>query len=434
MPYTGGKRLSGEQASKLGHLDVIKSDLVNSLVAQFERPEADPIETNAVWVDAPLDGQPLPLIFAVDGSLQEVKSDPPTNRSVSFVKTALLRLDQHAVAKLDPLDPHPLAMRDIMADAGMWHATVFPLKGIRINGAGNNYHAIRKIVFDSLNDASLGGEPYQTLKWLAYEKWDAAAKPNSPGFSCPHCMHDTSGLPFDADTGECEHCTGKLYLSDMIGFHLEMGDDSAPASLASAYMLIHETLLLFTGIRFFWERQKFNVLDNCLFLKDGPLTLRSQYSKLVIPIRKLFQFAKNKGIGIHVAGQEKSGAFVEHLNTIARGVADNKVFAPDNNYIRTEVQNSPMRSEPYGSRTNYGNKLFVNLDKYHHMVLSVPTGEYMDTSSLADFVGLDRILASLPGIVSHRHECALVPIELANGLASLSNYPSASILKIFADL
>ena len=53
MPYKAGSRLSSEKASKLGHLDVIQSELVNELVEQFERPEIDAVETDAVWETMP---------------------------------------------------------------------------------------------------------------------------------------------------------------------------------------------------------------------------------------------------------------------------------------------------------------------------------------------------------------------------------------------
>ena len=432
MPYQGGKRLTGEQASKLGHLEVIKSELVNELIAQFEERDPAAVESPAEWEHIAADEKPLRLIFAVDGSKQTIQSDFPPYKELSFIKTALLRLDQHAIEKLDPVAPHPMALRDIMSDAAMYHATVLPLKGVRIRGQ-NNYDAVRKIIFDSMRDASLNAEPYETLKWLAYEKWDDKKKP-SPKFGCPHCSEEVAGLNFDADEGSCEHCGGHLYLTDMIGFHLEMSEETAPDSVAAAYMLIHETLLLFTGIRFFWDAGKYGVLSNALFIKDGPLTLRSQYSKLAIPIRNFFEFSKQKGIPVYVVGQEKTGAFVDHLEIIARHASPDTVFAPNNEYIRKEIQHRPERSEPYGSRTNYGNKVFVKFGQYHHLVLSVPTGEYADTDSLKVFVGLDKILASLPAILSHRHECALVPIELANGVASLSNYPSAAVLKLFADV
>lgn len=432
MPYQGGRRLSGERASKLGHLEIIKSELVNELINQFEKPEPEIPETKVIWEIINFSEDPLRLIFAVDGSRQTVRSDFPPYKELSFIKTALLRLDQHAIGKLDPDAPHPMALRDIMSDAAMYHATVLPLKGIRIKRK-NNYDVVRRIIYDSLNDSSLNSEPYKTLKWLAYEQW-TGERQLSPSFDCPHCGKEIEGFTYYADEGKCEHCEGHVYLSDMIGFHLEMAEDAAPESVAAAYMLIHETLLLFTGIRYFWEREKYSVLNNALFLKDGPLALRGQYSKLVIPIRHFFEYAKEKGVTIHVAGQEKTGAFVNHLEIISRIAPVNSVFSPSNEYIRREIQHRPERAEPYGSRTNYGNKLFVKHDDYHYLVLSIPTGEYKDSQSLNDLIGVRKILVTLPKILSHRHECALVPIELANGVASLSSYPSAAILKIFADI
>ena len=125
MPYKSGSRLSGERASKLGHLDIIKSELVNEIIDQFESPELPKVESNASWETFDTDAQPLRLIFSVDGSKQTIQSDLPPYKELSFVKTALLRLDQYALAKLDPNSPHPLALKDIMTDAAIYHATVF---------------------------------------------------------------------------------------------------------------------------------------------------------------------------------------------------------------------------------------------------------------------------------------------------------------------
>ena len=50
---------------------------------------------------------------------------------------------------------------------------------------------------------------------------------------------------------------------------------------------------------------------------------------------------------------------------------------------------------------------------------------------LLDAIGIKKILSSLKGIISSRYEGALLPIELANGIASLSSYPSAKILSDF---
>ena len=432
MPYQGGKRLGMEKASKLGHLEVIKSDLVNSLIDQFEKPEPQEEQDYIAWQTIEFDNQPLRLIFSVDGSRQTIRSETKPYQELSFIKTALLRLDQNAVDGLDKRDPHPMALRDILKDAALYHATVLPLKGIRMEGQ-NNYDAIRRIIYESFQDASLNAEPYKTLKWLAYEGWNNSPA-LSPGFQCPHCGNDVAGLPYLADIDQCGNCNGELYLTDMIGFHLEMDEDSAPDSLATAYMLIHETLMLFTGIRFFWENKKWNTLARTLFFKDGPLTLRGQYSKLAIPIRRFFEHCRQENRSIYVVGQEKTGVFVDYLGYIGKEAPVNSFFIPNNEYIRTQIQHRPERSEPYGKRVNWGNKVFVKLNNFQTMVLSIPTGEYTDSEGPESLIGFKKILCTLPGLVSFRHEGALVPIELANGIASLSSYPSAAVLKIFADI
>lgn len=172
--------------------------------------------------------------------------------------------------------------------------------------------------------------------------------------------------------------------------------------------------------------------------------MRSQYSKLVPGIRDFLQFSKDQGVPIHIIGQEKTGAFVDHLNMIQRFASPHNKNDPasfsvlSHKYIREEIQRTSEKDTHYGSRTNYGEKVFVKLSPYHSMVLTVPTGSYGNHAdfpkSSDDLIGFSRIMATLPKVVSHRHEGALLPIELANGVASLSSYPSARILKIFAGL
>jgi hypothetical protein len=66
------------------------------------------------------------------------------------------------------------------------------------------------------------------------------------------------------------------------------------------------------------------------------------------------------------------------------------------------------------------------------VVLSIPTGEYKDTNNIDDLIGAKKIINTVHKLVSHKHENALLPIQLANGIASLSTYPSAQVLKLFA--
>lgn len=104
-------------------------------------------------------------------------------------------------------------------------------------------------------------------------------------------------------------------------------------------------------------------------------------------------------------------------------------------YVRREVYRSPNLASPYGSRTNWGEKLYVKVDPGAFIVLNIPTGQYQpigDFPKASDLIGMDRILATIPTLISHKFEGALFPVELANGVASMSSYPSAKVLQLFA--
>ncbi|GIX43474.1 MAG: hypothetical protein KatS3mg129_3207 [Leptospiraceae bacterium] len=429
MTYKAGQRLPAERASRLGHLEVLKSELVNKLIKSFEEPTFNIPSKNPNWQAIPTGGIPLSIVFGIDGAMQPIESESPPYKRLAFVKTALLRIDQFALSKIDKESPHPFALRDILSDSALYHATVFPLQHVSIPGV-SSYHAIRKIIFDSLK-LDLDGEALETLKWIAYEKWDGKRK-GLPIFECPHCEETVATLPYDAEKGNCPKCKGELFITDMLGFHLEMAPDSAPNSVAMAYMNIHEVLLLFTGVRYYWEKNK-DILSKCLFVKDGPLAIRAQYSKLVNPIRRFIKHAKEQGYPIHIIGQEKTGRFCEHLELIGRNAPEGHIFIPSNQYIKEEIQHRPITGAPYGKDTNYGAKVFVKLNNFHQMVLNIPTGEFMENPQIYDLIGVENIFETLPTILSNRYEGALLPIELGNGIASLSTYPSTQILKIFAE-
>lgn len=435
MPYEGGSRLGSERASKLSHIDVVNSPLVNELLEEFEHPNDEQSFGEIETCNVPEDQISFSHIFAVDGSIQHIDSvKEGTLRQIAFVKTALFRLDQKKLNSLDLLAPHPLAIRDLMKDSALFHATVFPLRNVRL-GNKSVYNSVREIIYESFKDPKLeegGFSIFDTLKWLAYKKWEGREQ-LSPSFQCPYCEKEIKGLDYDLENGPCNHCGQNVYLTDMLGFHLEMGEESAPGSVASSYMMVHETLFLFSGIRYLWESDQKDLFEKCLFLKDGPLNLRSQYVKLIDPIRKFLKFAGKQGVPIYMCGQEKTGIFVDHLNLIEHKLKPDTFFIPDNLYIRDYVQQRKAE-ESYGFRTNYGNKIFVKIGENHTMVLAIPTGDYKDSEKPSDFIGFNRIIGTMKDILSYRHECALTPIEMAHGVASLSTYPSAQIFKLFAGL
>lgn len=444
MAYTSGGRLPIEKASKLGHLSVIESEWVKSLIDAFEAlPSTDGDPGNTIWTKFESEGvAPLTNVWAVDGSFVSVKTEEKPAREVAFIKAALVAVDKAKLDRIDKDHPHPLLLRDVLSDSAVFHCTALPLKNIKTS-LGSNYDAVRNIVKDSIR-SDQNGLFYETLKWIVYQQWNGSST-SSPAFACPHCGFEIdSGMPADADEMVCSNteCKEVVFLSDIIGFHLDMDEESAPDSVSSAYMAIVEHLMLFTAVRLMWNHSDKTILSNTLFIKDGPLTLRAQYSKLVPCIRAFLEFAKQKKRPVHIIGQEKSGAFFDHLSGIVRFTSPfHRGESPsytvlNHGYVRKEVHRSPNKKNPYGLKTNWGEKMYLKFEPGCSLVLNVPTGSYQEDVEFpvaADLIGLERILATIPSIISHRFEGALFPVELANGVASLSSYPSAKILQRFIE-
>jgi len=440
MPYQQGKgnRLPPERASKLGHLEVIQSELVQKLCKSFNDPEfVEHMGSISKWEPLPTEGTELKIIFSTDGSLQIIENPNPPFKAIAFVKSALLRVDQYAISKIDKDTPNPFALRDLMKESALYHSTAFPLRNVYIEGK-TNFDAIREVLFESVKDKglndSLEGAMMETLKWLAYEKLLDTPKAELEKFGCPHCEKNVATLPFDEEKGKCPQCNGEIFITDMFGLHQSMTDDYAPNQVASDYMGVSETLMIFTPIRFFWDTKR-DVLKNCLFVKDGPLSLRATLAKLSAPIRRFFEFAKSKGIHVAMIGQEKTGQFFDHLQLIGNAAPVGCCFIPDNKYIQEQIKHNNTTAV-YGADTNYGAKLFVKMNDYHKMVINVPTGqrgEFVTNPSQQNLINFKNIVATLPKILSNKFEGALLPIELANKIASLSTYPSAKTLELFAD-
>lgn len=441
MAYSSTGKLPDEHASKLGHLSVIQSQWVQSLINDFEdmHPQ-EPEYDLSLWHNLDINQfEKLKYIWAVDGSYASVKTNPPTGKELAFIKIALLCIDKNKLEKIDKKNPHPLLLQDIMSDSALFHATVLPLKNVKTN-LGNNYDTIRHIIYDSMR-VDEDGQYFETLKWLSYRKWDSSQN-CSPKFDCPHCSEEIPGLPYDSSKGICPYCHKEVFLTDMIGFHLDMEEECASEKIASSYMLLMEHLMLFTIVRLMWHHTDASVFSDTLFIKDGPLTLRSQYAKFVPLIRAFIEHTKQEQRPIHIIGQEKSGVFYEHLAEISKYVSPKKmgeipaVSVLTHEYVRKEVYRTGDLASPYGLRTNWGEKVYAKLEPDTALVLNIPTGTYngdLQFPQPEDLVGLGRILATIPDLISRRHDGALFPVELANGVASMSSYPSAKILQRFIE-
>lgn len=442
MAYNSGQfHTIPEYASKLNHVDIAKSEWTKSLLDNFEIDDVmdEANYDNNIWAEYNLNDincEPLEHIWVVDGSFAQVYNK---NKELAYVKTALLTIDENKIDNVDIGNPHPMILQDLMRDSALHHITVLPLKNIH-SKLGNLYDTVRHVIYDSLKLQD-EGIFYETYKWLLFKKWRNISN-NSPSFFCPCCNKMIEGFRYDEDEMECPYCHQQVLLTDVLGLHLDMGDDFAKLKVVTSYMTIVEHLMLFMVIKHNWYYSDKNLLSNTLYIKDGPLVLGGQYSKMVPLIRDLFEYSKEIRRPIHVIGVEKSGEFFDYLSIISKfnSVDNNKIKCAvlTHDYIRKNIKQvgkfDPSQFSPYGERTNWGEKAFVMVDNHTHFVLNLVTGKYNDDDQHPcdkDVIGLDRIIKTLPRIISSKYDGALYPVELANSIASLSNYPSTKVLERF---
>jgi len=426
-----------ERKSKLGHLEVVSSPLVKKLCENFESQEYSKDQSEIVWNQLPYNGSELNIIFSSASAFKVIESNQVPHKAIAFIKSALLSLDQYAISKLDKKNPSPFAIRDIMKGSALFHSTAFPLRHVFVPGK-TIYQSIREIIFESVKDSglndSLDGAMMKTLKWIAYEKWDTeSTKPLEP-FGCPNCLENVATLPFDIEKGNCPSCGEEIFITDLFGLHLNMQEAYAPNQIASDYMSVAETLMVFSPIRHFWDNNREH-LENSLMIKNGPLSLRATLSKLKAPIQRFFKFAKKSGHEVALIGYEYSGAFHEHMDLIMNDAPNGTVFIPDDIYIKSKIQHSNISSDrKYGQDTNYGAKVFIKFNSQHSLVLNIPTGERnenVDSPSMDKLIAFSNIVKTLPKVLSNRHSGSLLPVNLVKDIASLSTYPSAKVLELF---
>jgi hypothetical protein len=175
-------------------------------------------------------------------------------------------------------------------------------------------------------------------------------------------------------------------------------------------------------------------MSRTLFLLDGPLVLRAQLSRLVEPIRALIEHQKLMGKPLYLVGVEKSGEFRDFADSYSSFLPEpGDFFLPDTRFIVEEVNGRSFNLDTYRNRVNYEAKAVVRLGTHHVLALDIPTGNFLPSPRPEDLVGFEASVRCLSNLLDYRYQNALIPIVLANTVASISNQPSGSILAQFVE-
>lgn len=314
---------------------------------------------------------------------------------------------------------------------------ILPTKNVKMTSADSLLNSVRKSLSDFFTKQQPGGDRFaDSLKWLVFEEfsdhpveWNLSSCPN---LECTekNIRLGTTNISKDY-TFTCPKCKSTIYLIDIFRFHEVVDNELGAGGIESYVSSVLEQIVLVHLIRIILNT-KSSILNETIFIKDGPLAFFGQTAKLHKPMRNLINMLIEKH-NIYLVGLEKSGQFVDNADELSDRLEPGTALILNNSFIyKYVIPGKSENDEPYGSTTYYGNKLYYKADDNRLYVASIPTKRATANPLPSDFPNLDAILTIVSKLKCDMYDSALIPISLVNKLVSLSNHPSSVILEKFA--
>ncbi|RCJ20245.1 hypothetical protein A6S26_05850 [Nostoc sp. ATCC 43529] len=438
MGYTSkhGRRPS-EYASKSAHSHIINDQSLQEFLKQCNFPKL----ASEVTLDdcdhliyEPVAKNPIRNVVAIDGGYTEVavQTGFPSSTVCFFQIGALI----FSIDDLDGLGKQPFIDPDDMAKLKQIQRLklTLPVRNIQFQSESTLVDSVRRTIHNFFCQKVDNEELIATLRWFIFEEYDVSL-PIWNLASCPVC--GSTGIPLNLGemtkdyTFSCNHCSGDIFLTDVFRLHEAIDEELGAGGILGYLMTTLEQIILVHLIRLVLK-MKPALLEEILFVKDGPLAFFGQTANMHRPMRSLVNFLF-KHHNLYLAGLEKSGAFVEHADEISEKLANGTVLILNNDYIYKYIlpgKADPTR--PYGSTTYYSNKLIFKTLAGGMYIVSLPTSRNMTNPKEADFRNLSAILTNIEKLKCDMYDSSLIPIALANKLVSLADHPSSRILQKFA--
>jgi len=435
MSYGTGGKYPIERASKLGHMKVIEHENVRRLLRQFETVSSStdiPLGTCDGNIDLNADSS-IKYVITVDGGQAVIPNEVRRDKRVAFISVCAMLIRREDIANLraDPIiDPRDLTK---MFEGRIWYQpAALPLAGIKIPG-----ESVKDTIRQTIDAVLEYSKLYDDLHFLVYRKWNPSydlnpnTNPDAPHMNCLRCKERVY-LPKDAYNFQCLECGFNHRLSDYLGIAQQMPDNWSREEAASSLRNAMETLTIFHFIFRYWDKP--HILSQILFLKDGPLLLRAQLSRLVEPIRDFIETLNTTGTRLNLTGVEKNGELVDHIEDIKKHLQrSGDYFLPSIQYMFETVTGITFDPSHYRNRVQYGSKIVIRLGPDHVIPFDIATGQFLMSPAITDLIGCQDIAVVLSEMVSYSHDNALIPIKLANSFSSISQQPSGDILQAFTN-
>ena len=437
MSYNSAGKRPAEYASRSSHSNIINDPSVRTFLNECHFPPSSGNVSfeNLVIIKEKDIPNPIKHIIAIDGGYTEVpvRREFPSALLAFFQFGALFfstnELDQISKQPfIDPADMEKLKQLERLK-------LTIPTKNITFKENQDLINSVRHSLHLFFLKKRDSRSFYDSLKWLLFKEFSSTPDTSWILSQCPHCFNRSISLyrdRFDENfTTKCTDCSNDIYLIDILRLHEAIDNELGAGGVLGYLIVTLEQFLLLHLIKYILETKP-DLLNELLFIKDGPLAFFGQTANLHKPMRSLIihLFTEHN---LYLVGLEKSGPFVEHAKQIENKIEPGHVLLLNNEYIyKYIIPGNANPNEPYGKTTYYGNKVIYKSHNGYTYVATLPTSSILYDPQENDFNGLDIICTNLTRLKCDMYDSSLFPVALANKLVSLSNHPSSVILEQFA--
>lgn len=426
-----------ESASKTGHTSIINDKEVKNFLSNCHIPSYDKEVSQQdmqKYFLRDIQNNPIKNIIAIDGGFTDVyvRKEFPSSTIAFFQFGALFFKYQDLIEMEEKpfIDPDDFSKLQNMQRMKL----ILPTKGVTFKNEIDLIDSVRKSIYDFFVNTIENQGLIKALTWLIFEEYNFNNTIDWTIAQCPHCKEPIKFTKNDLTseyTLSCPHCQETIYLTDVFRLH-EVIDNELGAGGVLGYLCTTIEQLIIVYLIKEILNTKAALLKETLIVKDGPLAFFGQTANIHKPMKKLIKYL-NKNFTINLVGLEKSGAFVEHAEVISDKLEKNQIILLGNNYIYKYIlPGQPRPGSIYGETTYYSHKLIYK-SKYDNIyIASIPAIELKAEPDLSDYINLSAILNNISYLKCDLYYNSLVPVVLANKLVSLSDHPSADILKTFA--
>lgn len=442
MPY------EGQQASKRGHIDILKNPDVQKFLAgckYLTKPGDEMLGAiSAMYQPAPKSDQLPELVIASDGSAysKPIDSKFPSTQ-IGYVKTSFMAFDMKDYNGLATPGTHLVDPFASSALHNQGRAVAFTLPGtnVRYNGL-RVQDGFRLAVYEQLSDQrtqlSNGGSSVKDMLYELEGGEILVDKCPACGEAGPHVFKPAE------DVSSCGGCKADVYVTDALRIHEQISDQGDNSSAMTRFMNAVEHLQLATLLKTMADNDLETVSKTAVMV-DGPLALFGQPARFHASIQAFYNdlFAKCAKANLPpplIVGLQKDGMVMEHAKSLAPHLENGTYCVISDKYRAEFINGIAPLTDNFGHETYYGQDFIYKTDsgRIFDVCLAYPFADKKNRKQFsqqkADAKNYDRWLARAFALIRHLefdlYENSVVPVALAHRHASISLSPGGTLLDV----